>query len=68
MQTNGRFSAHPTDEAVYKCIVNKDAGVKGASDDIDKQPRTGLVDIGADELSATDTTPPAPPTNVRVVP
>jgi hypothetical protein len=30
--------------------VNKDAGIPGPSDDIDKEPRTGIVDIGADEL------------------
>jgi hypothetical protein len=32
--------------------VNRDAGTTGAADDIDKQPRTGIVDIGADELGS----------------
>ena len=47
-------------------IVNQDSGtsaVGGVTDDIDKQSRLGLVDVGADEI----VTIPQPPTNLRIV-
>jgi parallel beta-helix repeat protein len=51
--------------------VNRDAGTTlslGPQDDIDKQARTGQVDIGADEIDVADSTPPAAPLNLRVLP
>lgn len=33
-------------------IINRNAGTTGPSDDIDKQPRTAPIDIGADEMGA----------------
>ncbi len=46
--------------------ADKDAGTAGPSDDIDKQPRTGNVDIGADETTtSSDTVPPATVQNLR---
>ena len=37
------------------------------SDDIDKNPRAGTFDIGADELLGNGTSPLLPPTGVTVV-
>jgi hypothetical protein len=43
-------------------------GIPGALDDIDKQTRTGPVDLGADQISSsTDTVPPATVNNLRFV-
>ena len=46
----------------------KDRMTNGAApaDDIDKQVRSGVADIGADELGSPDSTPPKAPTNLRV--
>jgi len=46
--------------------VNKDKGLPGPLEDIDKQPRTGACDIGADEVDSQDSTPPAAPQGVQV--
>jgi hypothetical protein len=45
---------------------DRGAGAPGCSDDIDKQARTGQIDIGADQVSSSsDTTPPATVNNLR---
>jgi parallel beta-helix repeat protein len=50
--------------------ANRNAGAaQGPAVDIDGQPRNdGQIDIGADEIAGNDTTPPAPPQNLREVP
>jgi hypothetical protein len=50
--------------------ANRNAGAaQGPAVDIDGQPRSdGQIDIGADEIAGNDTTPPAPPRNLREVP
>ncbi len=46
--------------------VNKDKGVPGPLEDIDKQARIGTCDIGADEVDSQDTTAPAAPQGIQV--
>ena len=45
--------------------ANLNGGIPGATNDIDRQARSGPPDIGADELFTQDTQPPAAPTQVQ---
>jgi len=48
--------------------ANLDGGVASVAEDIDRQTRVGLPDIGADERNTQDTSAPAAPTQVQVSP